>query len=686
MSIESMIRGSQSATTFREKERKRKASWRNQNRGIADKDNRPFIGVDGEGGTTTEGSHDYFLLRAGEQVVSSGFKRLTTDQCLTFLCDNVDQSVIPVAFFFDYDVTKICTDLSFEKAWKLLHREERMRTKSKNTYPFPVDVLNDTFQIEYLPGKMFKVRRNLGDKEYGPWVEISDVGSFFQCAFAVAIETWEIGTPEGREAISIGKAHRNRFDARELPDIDRYNHLECRYLAELMERFRESCRRSGYVPGKWQGPGQIAETMMRVRGIPKRKDIPLFSNPRYRGLIEFANNAFYGGRPEITILGPAAPVWQYDINSAYPWALLHVPCLVHGSWRHGRTYRRGDLALVYGSFKPKNEAGKKPRLYGLPVRRENGSIYYPGAASGWYWSIEIDAASHQSFTPEEAWTYRRNCDCQPFSFVRDVYALRVRIGKDKLGLVLKLALNSLYGKMAQSIGSPAYANPIWASYITAFCRTQIQNLIHSGTGHRKGVCGSDIIMVATDAVFSTNPLPVSDSKELGGYSVKELPDGIFIVQPGMYYSGNANIKPKTRGVPRNLMEEKRLDFVKAYREMTQAEWMKGPIEKRPWGSVDIPLVTFVGLRLALHRHKRDLAGQWIDQVKTISFDCTSKRDPGPPTGTGEPLITYPYPGGEDIVTVPYSKEIGRWREELRLETVYDQPDWVSILTVTDLPA
>lgn len=688
-----------SAITFTERKRQQKQRYRGNNPGLLYSDDLPFVGVDGEGGTTVDGSHAYFLLRAGEDVISSGEEGLSTAQILDFLSD-LPRGVHYVAYFFDYDTTKSCEDLPFGKLWKLIHRNERL---GKHGTPFPVDVMDDRYQIDYLPGKEFKVRKRREDGSFGPFTVINDVGSFFQCAFTQAIETWQIGTPEQRAAIKAGKDYRNRFRAIDLPDIDKYNYLEIRLLEQLMEDFRRQCKRSGYVPRRWQGPGQLAESMMRAHGIPKATKTPLLQDEANRELLEFASAAFYGGRPEVTKLGPVAPVYQYDINSAYPWALLHVPCLTHGSFDRwdGTPFNLADLsrpALLYGHFKPKKE-GKQPFLYGLPVRRESGTIYYPGEGYGWYWSFEIAAAKHQTFEIEDGFIYRPKCQCVPFDFVRNVYAMRLRVGKDTLGIVLKLALNSLYGKIAQSIGNPKYANPIWASFITAFCRAQIMNLIHGMDDCKRGACGRNVVMVATDAVFTTVELPISDSTDLGEFSVKSLPDGIFIVQPGMYYRGDTAEKIKTRGVPRNRMEELRADFAQAYITMTTDPWEREGEGPRKWASVRVPLKTFIGLRLALHRRNKAIMGQWIgcEHVRTedhtdecvpyekeISFDCTTKRIPGLPTGPGKAIQTYPYPGSPDTVTVPYASEIGAWREIMRLETVYDQPDWSSILMSEEL--
>lgn len=669
-------------TTFTEKKRLQKASWRERNPGLLYSDERPFTGVDGEGGTVPGADHAYFLLRAGEEAVSSE-SGLDSWTCLDFL-SSLPPRPIYVAFFFDYDVTKICEDLGWAKIWRLIHREERMPTRSHwggGGRPFPVDVHGGEFQIDYLPRKFFKVRKRVHKDVHTPWITINDTGTFFQCPFVDFLDRWDIGTPEQRAAIRKGKEHRNAFDIAELEDIDRYNHLECRLLADGMEKFRATCKRSGYVPRAWQGPGQIAEAVFRARGIPKSKNVPMLKDARNERLLMFAANSFYGGRPEITRIGPVpGPVWQTDINSAYPYAMLSVPCLIHGEWRHetspARRVLTEDHALVYGHFERKGSS--RPRLFGLPMRRRDGSIYYPGSGRGWYWTMEIAAATHQVFTPEEAFTYRRQCECTPFGYIPDLYAMRLRLGKDALGLYLKLVLNSGFGKRCQSIGNPQYANPIDASYITAHTRTRIQHIIHSLPAHQRGECGRDVLMVATDAVFTTAPVPELPTTDLGGLSVDEHPDGIFLIQPGLYFRGDGK-KPKTRGVPRTAVAEREKEFLAAWKRMCETG-------KENDGCVDIPVNVFIGLRQALHRNNLDLAGKWIEYKedgspngKRIGFEWRTKRATLMPPVVGYGAAeTFPYEGDVNTETVPYDREIGRWREALRLP-FEDQPDWATII-------
>lgn len=691
------------AATQTEYNRQRKALWRAANPDKARKQNRkknpersrPFVGVDGEGYDMLDGNHAYNMLRVGGFFLAANHGGyLSTLDCLEFLA-NLDPKPIYVAYFFDYDVTKILQDLSWYKLSRLMNRASRERTAEDGTKQgvWPVDVFGGRFEIDYLPRKEFKVRNwrcpegcNHEDEEsckagkWGPWIVINDVGSFFQCRFIKALETWNIGTPEERAEIALGKDLRNTHTVQDFERIKRYNALECRKLAQLMEEFRKACLDVGYVPRKWQGPGQIAETMLSVNGLSKSRDVPLLSDPTKRGLLAFARNAFYGGRPETSAIGPIeVPVYQWDINGAYPYALLHVPCLTHGKWTHrtGRELSTEDLSICYGSFEPnvtkERSPSGRPLLYGLPFRAENGTIQYPGAGRGWYWGFEINASVHQTFHCEEQWVYKKQCDCQPFKFILDTYRLRKALGKDARGIVLKLALNSLYGKMAQSIGSPKYANPIWASFITAFCRTQIQNLIHST--HKEGqICGEGVFMIATDAVFTSHELEIEPSEELGGFSLEFHPTGIFIIQPGVYFGSNGK-DPKTRGIPQSAVVEHRAEFEELFDRMCLGDDFSET-------AVRLPIRTFVGIRQALHRHNLSIMGQWLEPEngRAISFDPTSKRDPRyifPNWMFGSRhLTTVPHFGSPELETVPYRKDIGALFQEDRMMWE-EQPDWVS---------
>lgn len=652
----------------------------------------PFAGADGEGGgengTVHPGYHAYFLLSAGRTSIRPlpGNVRVTTMQALEYL-SQLPTDRTYVGYFFDYDVTKILEDLPLHKLERLMKRELRARKDGFGI--FPVDF--GPYEVDYIPRKEFKVRKGTG-----PWVIINDVGPFFQCKFVEALEQWGIGTEDERERIRIGKDMRGNFQVKDIDEIAEYNALEIVLLEQLMEAFRTACTAVGLAPMKWQGPGQLAKALMKKHGVLRSRDVPLLNNPEFSELLVFGKNSYYGGRPELMGIGPVNRcVWQWDINSAYPWAMLSVPCLMHGGWEKevyvgGMDAQRidADSAIVFGTFERKKVSGNRhqPMWNGLPFRKADGTICYPGTGTGWYWKHEIEASIHQRFTAREAWVYRRQCDCMPLSFVRDVYQQRLDMGKNGPGMVLKLALNSLYGICVQSIGKPEYANSVWGSYITSMCRTKVQAFIHSSPACAAGTCGRDVLMIATDSVATiTERTDLVDSKELGGWSREEHPRGMFLIQPGLYF-GSSGKHAKTRGVPLAVVEEKEHEFRMAFDRMVVSKRLED-------GDVRVPQTMFVGIRYALHRRNLKLMGQWIrfaedesdpsKHGKVIRFDWTTKREPFPVTEPNKAhsyLETFPILGTADSETTPYSKDIGgieaREAERLILEAM---PDWQAII-------
>jgi len=650
---------------------------------------REFVGCDGEGATLGNGYHAYFMLTVGNETLETAGKqvRLSSMDCLDFI-SRQDPKKIYVGYFFDYDTTKILEDLAWPKLDRLIHRHKRTGV---NGQIFPVDY--GMYQVDYLPHKELKVRKMIEQKDdetvWSQWIVVNDVGSFFQCSFLKALEMWGVGTEEEREKIRAGKEKRAAFNIDD-ETIAEYNALEIRLLQELMDRFRAACVEAGYVPRKWQGPGQLAETMLRTHGVPMSKNVPLLNDEEYRGLVEFGRNAYYGGRFEVGMIGPVnVPCDQWDINSAYPHAMRYLPCLQHGGWEYyedpaqipsghwdrPRGIRGERFALCEGSFTPIENY--RSLWYGLPIRTATGGIVYPAAGRGWYWSFEIQSARHQTFKTDSAWVYTRLCDCQPLAFVEGVYNTRQRLGKNGPGIVLKLGLNSLYGKMVQSIGFPKYSNPIWASFITAYPRMMIQYFIHSSPECLGGNCGRDIVMVATDSVATiTRRTDFEDSSELGGWSCEHHPDGMFVVQPGVYF-GSSGKPTKTRGFTRTVVDTYEDEFRTVFAEMVES----GDLTR---GQVALPINLFVGIRYALQRRNTSLLGQWIEYGtvetpgKILSFDWTSKRGAMAinPTDYRSWIQTFPHEGSPEIETIPYSKNIGGLLDAAEDRLAFaDLPDW-----------
>lgn len=587
---------------------------------------KPFVGFDGEGGDIN-GRHEYLHLRTGDRVLETG-KPLTTVQCLRFLTD-LPAGNEYVGYFITYDITMILRDLPADVMNRLLDRERRAVLGEPGVYK---RVWWNNYGMDWIPGKEFRVCRFVNGRK-PVWTVISDVGAFFQCSFVTALKRWNVGTPELLARIAAQKSRRSTFTT--MTDLTRlYCKKECDLLAELMESFRAVVSEVGPHPLRWQGPGDLAAAWLRWHEVPSEQNVPTEA-------MRLARDAYYGGRFEITAVGPIRrTIYQYDINSAYPAQLRGLPCLVHGTWIKrppNYPFRRNALFVSRVTFY--HPAG---RLGTLPVRANTGSISYPRTGRGVYWSAEIRAAKRAGCQVDigESWEYVAHCECRPFEWVGDLYAYRRRVGKTNKGNAIKLVLNSLYGKMAQSVGQPKWANPVYAGLITANTRALIIDAC-------KQVPARNVLMIATDGIFTDEPLSLPIGSNLGEWEATEHGE-LFVIQPGLYMLPGTS--PKTRGIPQGKLGEHGHRIRKA--------WQDG-IGTRLVPSYRVDLVRFRAAREANHQGKWNVAGNWYTQSRVLSFDWKSKRHPTRGWWDG-PAFRPDIIHGEYAESIPYDKAIGLW--------------------------
>ena len=114
---------------------------------------------------------------------------------------------------------------------------------------------------------------------------------------------------------------------------------------------------------------------------------------------------------------------------------------------------------------------------------------------------------------------------------------------------IKLPLNSIYGKLAQSVGgegeAPSVANPYYAAATTAYCR---RRLVEAAL-----IDPHAIVFFATDGIVSTRPLSglervrkQGDVVGLGDWEYCEADSGLFVM-PGIYTYGKIAYDRPGRG-------------------------------------------------------------------------------------------------------------------------------------------
>lgn len=502
---------------------------------------RAFISWDGEGITQPPsgpcgdvGCHchinrqDYVLFgcSTGDELIADS---LSTIQCLNLIIkvEQENPDAIHCIFAGTYDVNMILKDLHYMTM-------ERLHATGKCQY--------GGFRITWAKGKFFRVTRK------NVTATIFDVWAFFATSFVKACQEY-LGDDETLQKISVMKNERDSFTNDDLNEMVLYYHRELDYLVKLMQKLRQNLLAAGVQLNSWHGPGAIASFMLREQGMKSHKmdDSP----PK---VLEILQHAYAGGRSEMFKGGHiVAPVYQYDINSAYPAAMVHLPSLRGATWRRIPCVRDASEVVDYGLYhiRAHTEWNPSAEYHPNPLywRAKTGAVYFPGDVEGWYWGPEakllLGESSYTEWRILDAYILEHQ-GVYPFQWVEDKFAQRRawKAAGNPAHYANKLGLNSMYGKLAQRIngmraGAPAWHQLEWAGWITSYTRAQLYRAMMQ---HPEAV-----ISCSTDSVYSLVPLDLPIGTGLGEWEY-EVSDGIMILQSGVYWLLNdGEWKAKYRG-------------------------------------------------------------------------------------------------------------------------------------------
>lgn len=537
-----------------------------------------FIAIDGEG-MTLNNKHCYVLLQAmmkdwSEPRYIVNTKGLTTKEILNFLHTLAKEypHAIMVCFGASYDINMW---LSTEVSKK--HIQELWQNKSTEW---------EGYKFEYQPRKRF-VSRRIGrprfrkgkDNKYYPHydsvVTLWDVFGFFQSSFKLALRGWFGEQYPTYRLIEEQKARRSQFQLNELELIREYCTAELIALLDLMEQLTKDLDEAELPVRRWDGAGAIAAAALR------RYNIKQFMCKEQAPDISYAARCAYaGGRIEMIQYGHYNDtVYHYDINSAYPSALREVPSLSQGTWRtvegkdilHATLYSSDyDFSLWYISWDYRNCTSAP--FYPFYYRTASNAILFPDFGAGWFWVPEIRSAFTTGFAEglvlHHGYVYTPSVSTKPFAWIEPIYQLRKqwKAQHKSAEKVLKLAINSLYGKLAQQIGGyhgriPSYHQIEWAGYCTSLTRAR---LFTAAATHPQS-----IIAFATDGIFATEQIEQLDiNDELGGWSFDTDAYAMTLIQSGVYWLHTKEGKKQYyRGFDESSLQEE--DILYSYTQETQ---------------------------------------------------------------------------------------------------------------------
>lgn len=538
-------------------------------------------------------------------VSQNNHDQLSSRACLDFIT-SIPKTHIIVGYGLTYDVEHWIRDLPEKKM---------LRLKENNS------VLWKNYSIHYIPGKLFSVSKyDKHRKEFIASQTVYDIVGFFQSPFAESIRKWNVGTEPEYQFIERMKLARPNFQDIGIETLQ-YNHMEGKHGVKLFRRLRDEYTKLGLRVSRPVGAGAIASAMFRIHRVedymPTFQPIPT----------DVMLQGYIGGRFDVAKLGFIPTAYEYDINSAYPHIARNLPCLAHGRFQWTSQYERGSHSLWLVRWR-----NTENRWSPFPYRLESGNhIRYFAEGIGYYYGDEVESAIRFDPSIEIIGGYQfiPECEHRPFKWLESYYAARqeMKAQHDFGEIILKLGCNSVYGKLAQSKGkNPKYQNLIWAGMITSGTRAMLMQAVAQKP--------SSVFKIATDAVFSTEPLDLPTGNDLGQWKSIQLTN-LLVMGNGIYHAPESE---DSDGVMRNRGFSMKLDW----------EHIRMNVEEhRPTIVIKHTFQKFAG---ALQRKQLSERTMWIDEEQLLDLD--------PPTGKIE-HDGWLWPGQNPtpyITSAPYSIE------------------------------
>jgi len=493
----------------------------------------------------------------------------------------------------------------------------------------------DGYYMRYVPRHVFHLKS--GDTGSTIW----DVFGFFQSSLLTALSAWQIGGADLLSTIERGKAARGSFVGYDIHELEKYTTAELLCTQLLITRLCQAIQSIGLTLNRYDGAGAIAAQMYKASSLDRawfeqRRPAMGTTSDDWR-LNDALSRAYFGGRIEATQIGTYHDtVYNYDIVSAYPAIIADLPDLARGHWNSSKALpeemiRREELetapafalCLVRWDFPEATDE----LFYPFPYRLGT-SIYYPPQGYAWIWRPLIDVAlagGHlwgeygQHWHIEEMLSWHGDYETRPFDWVESYFNKRRQLSIDKPNgwqgerLVIKLGLNSLYGKLCQRATEadtngrpkvPPYYNLAYAGFVTASTQARLLAL---ATNDPRAV-----IAFATDGLYTTEPLDWDKlfDGSLGSWEAQRY-QGIVIAYSGLYYLRTADDWiERSRGIVRASDQAERCDRI----VQLQIGW------KAQDDSTTFPARRFIGVRLSASSDSEyEKRGRFLEYEREIDL-------------------------------------------------------------------
>ena len=608
------------------------------------------VGIDGE----SIAPWGYCLLSSSSSARLSERRRLTSRECFDFILSQTGEGIRLFGYGIGYDVCHWVADLSVDEKTRLATKGMTYTQQGATFY-----------RLTYRPNAYFTVQRlrGLPKSEVTATATVVDLMRWHRKPFVDACEEW--GATEFPLCLRAFKANREGFKSEDTAGIHSYCREECIALANLGEQMTSRLADLGIPVSHPFTAGAVAGALMA------RNKVHLQWQNAPEGVLEPISRAFFGGREQCSRYGYFENVTQWDVRSAYGWAMTQLPDML-GEWVHFN----GELVepTPWSLYKVQwdIDEGRHP-VMPFPWRSEDGRVHYPPRGTGWYWSPIVRAAMRQYGDGDlrilDAWHYIPGGSGKPFGYISDLYEARRMATDDPAGGLLKSIIVATWGRMCSPGQRRSKTRGMldWAGMTTALIQERMLDAIHA-TGE------GEFVSCCVDGFWTTNTSGVLEgSGEIGGWSRSDAEE-LLLLRPACYWNRPEGLgwTAHTSGVPGGL------GIVDAALE----QWRSAGGWRR--GRLDLTQRRVKGLLACSVNGDYDHLGQFVDLPLSLAFnpgmgrmghECPSK----PPGDTWRQWNPYwppvSLPGAE---SAPFMSRTGivddRWKERQEANAIEETAD------------
>ena len=480
------------------------------------------------------------------------------------------------------------------------------------------------FKLFYLPHKYLKIT----DKNKHN-VDFYDIAQFYAMSLDNASKEY-LGDTKGVADIK-GLMEYVYYD-KVKKVVDNYCVHDCELTRRLAERMHKGVLDCDIPFSKPYSRASLAETAFLDNcDIPEYLDAPL-------GVNKYFYWSYYAGWFELFKRGyHNSQIIEYDINSAYPYAMLNLPDTRDLTWERVRREGKETVMGVYlCAISPKRGTHISP----VQVRTQGVSVH-PHANTMRYVTDDELQMLKDVYKVKIISGFEAHGDNLRYPFreyVQKLYADKSRY-KNKDAMMyecVKRVLNGFYGKNIQRTGGRIgnCFNPIYASKTTSSCRRQVWEAVRD---HQK-----DVIGIQTDSAIMKREIDIDLGEGLGQWGQKNFREGIFLLS-GVYEMTGETRKTKIRGydtkmkLKEMLMKYPHKNTVEVAKEkplhLKQAlGWSKWNVNQTNQFVTDIKTISC----------KYDQKRVWGDECENWQEFCTEYYDSTPITKEYRPLLESEY--------------------------------------------